>query len=98
MVLKLIGPGRGDAMSLMRAETATELAPTVAVALPAAQDMARERCDTCEHRAYVMVVTAQGPLSFCAHHFQENAIELAGVSAIIHDIRNELVPTNRFGD
>ena len=83
-------------MSLMRAATATELAPTITETM--APDMAHERCDLCGHRAYVMVMTAGGPLTFCAHHFQEGAIALAGVSAVIHDIRDQLVPTNRAKD
>ncbi len=85
-------------MNPMHAETATELAPTATLPLPAARDMAHERCDACGHRAYVMVMTAGGPLAFCSHDFQENEIALAGVGAILHDIRDQLVPTNRAKD
>ena len=85
-------------MSPMRAETATDQASTVNGVLPPARDMAYERCESCGHRAYVMVMTADGPLAFCAHHFQENALALAGVGAVIHDIRDQLVSTNRTKD
>ena len=67
----------------------------VTVAQAAALDMERERCETCGHRAYVMVITIMGPLAFCAHHFTANACALERVSAIIHDNRDRLVPTNR---
>jgi len=85
-------------MSLMRAETATDPASTATGELPAARDMAYERCESCGHRAYVMVMTADGPLAFCAHHYQENALALAGVGVVIHDIRDQLTPTNRPTD
>lgn len=85
-------------MSPMRAETATETTPIVTAAMPAAQDMAFERCETCGHRAYVMVMTAGGALAFCAHHYERNAIALAGISSVIHDIREQLVRVNRAKD
>jgi len=85
-------------MSPMSTETASDLASTVSVAMPSALDMAHERCESCGHRAYVMVMTADGPLSFCAHHFQENAIALEAVGAVISDIRDQLTPTNRAKD
>jgi hypothetical protein len=75
----------------MRAAAPGAPAPIVPVPL----DMAHERCDVCGQGAYVMVMTVDGPLAFCAHHFREKAVALAQVSAIIHDIRGQLAPTNR---
>ena len=82
-------------MSPMPAETVTELDPTPTLVLPAAETMAHERCDQCGHRAYVMTMTADGALAWCAHHYAEHAIVLASRAAVIHDIRAELTPTNR---
>ena len=82
-------------MSPTHTEAVTALASTARVAAPTAEHMAHERCDTCGHRAYVMVMTAGGPLAFCAHHFQEDAVALTAIGAVIHDLRDQLAPTNR---
>lgn len=79
----------------MEARTATELAPVVQVDLPSAATMHFEKCDQCRHRAYVMVMTKDGPLAFCSHHFDQHAAILGVTAAVIHDIRSELAPTNR---
>ncbi len=85
-------------MSRMHAATPVRPASPVTAAPPAAPDMSHERCDICGYRAYVMVMTADGPLAFCAHHFQSNAVALAGVSMVIRDVRNQLAPSIRAGE
>ena len=85
-------------MNPMRPEEAPERVPIETVAPPAAADIAYERCASCGHRAFVLVMTAGGPLAFCAHHFEQNASALALVSVVIHDIRDQLVPAIRAPD
>ena len=79
-------------MSPMRSHTVREVLPPAAPA--PVHPLTREQCDRCGVRAYVMVLTKDGPLTWCAHHFRGHATAIAALGATVTtDLRHELTST-----